>query len=237
MTRIDQEMKLRGLVQTRSQAASLIKAKKVLCNQQLVSKAGLIVNKDDRSALLDEVYVSRGAYKLLQALNEFELEVKDLVCADVGASTGGFTQVLLERGAKKVYAIDVGQGQLHESLRDDLRVENLEKCDVRKIQGLSDLDFLVMDVSFISVEAVWSSVLGLVKDGAMMVILIKPQFEGVIAKGKVSSEQQRQQRLQKVLAYVQDQGAQLHKVSACDVKGKEGNQEYLVLLSKKLKAI
>src|ERR1700687_2130136 len=157
--RLDVALVERGLVETRSKAQSLIMARRVLVNEQFADKAGVEVGADDvlRVAELEHPWVGRGGMKLAHALREFALDVTGQVCADVGASTGGFTDVLLKSGASKVYAIDVGYGQIDASLRNDPRVVNREKVNARYLNAVDfdeQIELACVDVSFISLKLI-----------------------------------------------------------------------------------
>ncbi len=181
-----------------------------------------------------EKYVSRGAYKLLTGLEYFSLDVKDFVALDAGASTGGFTDCLLQHGAKRVYAVDVGKNQLHERLKNDERVVNLEGVNLRlaKEELIPEkVDLLVADVSFISLCQVLQPCMQWLKPGAFVLALIKPQFEvgiGQTIKGVVHDEKVRQVAINKVLAFAEQELALQHLgVVPSAIKGPKGNQEYL----------
>ena len=186
--RADQLVFEQGLAESREQARRLIMAGKVMlalnipgAPPQLVPKPGHPYPADTAFALLEpEPYVSRGAYKLITILDHFKLDVADFVCLDAGASTGGFTDVLLRRGAREVVAVDVGYGQLAWKLRTDDRVVNMERTNIRNVT-VSDIgqpvDFISIDVSFISLLKIMPAVVPLLAPGGVMVSLIKPQFE------------------------------------------------------------
>jgi 23S rRNA (cytidine1920-2'-O)/16S rRNA (cytidine1409-2'-O)-methyltransferase len=181
-----------------------------------------------------EPYVSRGAYKLLTALERFRLEVAGLVALDAGASTGGFTDLLLQRGAARVYAVDVGHNQLHEKLRADSRVISLESTNLR-LAGPEllpeSVDLVVADVSFISLKAVLPACLQFLKPGGAVIALIKPQFEvaaGKTVKGVVRDPASRQAAVDSVLGFAGGElGLGLQGVIPAAIKGPKGNQEFL----------
>ena len=181
-------------------------------------------------------YVSRGGLKLAQALESFQIDPRDQICLDVGASTGGFTDCLLQAGAQKVYAIDVGYGQLDWSLRQDPRVVCLEKCNARYLtpQDLygdqNKASLAVMDVSFISILKIFPALRSLLTDGASLISLIKPQFEAPPQdnrKGIVSDPAAHLRVLQKIQAESPAAGWYLHQAIASPIKGKSGNREFL----------
>lgn len=225
----------RGLVDTRSKAQSLIMARRVLVNEQFVDKAGATVAEDDvvKIAELEHPWVGRGGMKLAHALKEFSIDVRDRVCADVGASTGGFTDVLLKSGAAKVYAIDVGYGQLDASLRNDPRVVVREKVNARHLTA-SDFDeqvtFVCIDVSFISLKLILPAVASFLHGD--LVALIKPQFEvgkGDVGKGGiVRDDAKRAAAVQSVVAFAVETGFEVCGVIESPIKGAEGNVEYLM---------
>ena len=177
--RIDKSLVDRGILKTRSQAKMLIAQGCIFCNEKKVLKSSMKVEESDKLEIKEmNLYVSRGAYKMEKAFLEFNIDVKGLVIADVGASTGGFTQVCLEAGAKKVYAIDVGHDQLSEILKNDSRVENLEGTNIKFPLELEEkVDLCVVDLSFISIKLVFQNIYNLLKLGGSAIVLIKPQFE------------------------------------------------------------
>jgi len=184
----------RGIIQSRERAKGLILSGDVRVNGNPVNKAGTLIDEDAEIKLTgkDIPYVSRGGLKLEKAIKEFNINVKDKVAIDVGASTGGFTDCLLQYGVKKVYAVDVGYGQLAWKLRKDPRVVVIERKNIRYIKP-SDIgeqvDIATIDVSFISLKLVLPAVKNLLKDNGEIIALIKPQFE--IGKGEVGSEGKR----------------------------------------------
>lgn len=244
--RADQLIYEQGLSESREQARRLIMAGQVLVMPPEGSKALPVrVDKPGHmfsaatvfSLIGQEQYVSRGAYKLLTILESASLDVTDYVCLDAGASTGGFTDCLLQRGAQKVYAVDVGRNQLHERLRADPRVINLEGVNLRTAEPSlipEPVDIVVADVSFISLTLVLEPCMAWLKPGGWVAALIKPQFElgpGQTVKGVVRSEQARQQAIDKVVTYAREV---LHldclSVVPAAIKGPKGNQEYLALM-------
>jgi 23S rRNA (cytidine1920-2'-O)/16S rRNA (cytidine1409-2'-O)-methyltransferase len=234
-SRLDVALVDRGLVESRSRAQSLIMARRVLVNEQFVEKPGVSVGQDDvlRVSELEHPWVSRGGIKLAHALQQFGIEIRDKTCVDIGASTGGFTDVLLKSGAKKVYAIDVGYGQLDASLRNDPRVVNREKVNARFLQR-SDfgdrVDFVAIDVSFISLKLILPAVAKFLR--GELVALIKPQFEvgrGEVGKGGiVRDETRRDAAVQSVVEFARSIGFDVRGVIESPIKGAEGNIEYLM---------
>lgn len=241
--RLDVALVERGLVETRSKAQSLIMARRVLVNDQLVDKAGATVSEDDqlRVAELEHPWVGRGGMKLAQALKEFAIDVRDKVCADIGASTGGFTDVMLKNGAAKVYAIDVGYGQLDASLRNDPRVMNREKVNARHLTAADfdePIDFVSIDVSFISLKLILPAVATFL-DGEL-VALIKPQFEvgkhDVGKGGIVRDEAKRAAVVEDVVAFARELGFEVKGVIESPIKGMEGNVEYLMNAERRMQS-
>src|SRR3989339_676580 len=188
--RLDSLLLQRGLAADLKRARTLILSGAVLVDDQITDKAGTLFPEDVDLRIKGDAnpYVSRGGIKLNGALQSFGFCVRDLVAIDVGASTGGFTDCLLQAGARKVYAVDVGYGQLAWKLREDPRVVNIERTNIRYYDGagISDeIDLAVLDASFISLKLIIPAVIRLIKDGALLVALIKPQFE--VEKGEVGS--------------------------------------------------
>lgn len=233
--RLDVALVERGLVETRSKAQSLIMARRVLVNEQFADKAGTEVFDDDviRVAELEHPWVGRGGMKLAHALREFSIDVTGKVCVDVGASTGGFTDVLLKNGAAKIYAIDVGYGQIDASLRNDSRVVNREKVNARYLSAADfdePIDFVSVDVSFISLKLILPAVAKFLRGD--MVALIKPQFEvgkrDVGKGGIVRDDAKRAAAVQSVVAFAVECGFEVCGVIDSPIKGAEGNVEYLM---------
>lgn len=238
--RLDQLLVARQLAESSDQAQRLIMAGLVYVDGQKADKAGMAF-RENASIDVREVlrYVSRGGLKLERALEYFPFQAEGKICLDVGASTGGFTDVLLQNGAEKVYAVDVGHGQLHYRLQHDARVINLEKTHVRKLTSTlipEHVDALVIDTSFISLTRVLPCAWPFVKSGGWCVALIKPQFE-VAAKyldrGVVREDAHRQAAIGKVLAMTRElDGAEIIGVTESPVHGPKGNVEYLLGISR-----
>lgn len=233
--RLDVAVVERGLADTRSKAQSLIMARRVLVNGHFIDKAGASVTEEDevRIAELEHPWVGRGGMKLAHALKEFAIDVTGKVCADIGASTGGFTDVMLKHGAAKVYAIDVGYGQLDVTLRNDPRVVNREKVNARYLQPENfdePLDFVSIDVSFISLKLILPAVATFLR--GEVVALIKPQFEvgrhEVGKGGIVRDEQKRAAAVQSVVEAARELGFDVHGVIESPIKGAQGNVEFLM---------
>ena len=241
--RADQLVFEQGLAESREQARRLIMAGKVALapdeahperNPELVQKPGHPYKITTRFQLVGvERFVSRGAYKLLTALEHYHIDVTGFVCLDAGASTGGFTDCLLQYGASRVYAVDVGHAQLHERLRADPRVISREGVNLRTapLETVPEpVDMIVADVSFISLTMVLPHCLRWLKEGGIAVGLIKPQFEvgpGQTVKGVVRDEAVRREAVDKVLAFMAAEGLQCLGVTPAAIKGPKGNQEFL----------
>ncbi len=236
--RIDKLLVDRGLAPSRQRAQALLMAGLVLVDDQPVSKAGARVPLDAELRLKgeDHGYVSRGGVKLAGALDAFGVDPEGLVCADLGASTGGFTDCLLQRGAAKVYAVDVGYGQLAWKLRQDPRVVVLERTNVRHLEGLPEPAALVVgDLSFISLKLVLPAIARLCAPGAQLVLLVKPQFEvgreQVGRRGLVRDADARAAAVRAVLEEATAQGFEALGDVESPIKGqKSGNTEHLVWL-------
>jgi len=233
--RLDVALVERGLCETRSKAQSLIMARRILVNGQHVDKAGANVGDDDELRIeeLEHPWVGRGGMKLAHALREFGISVEGKICADIGASTGGFTDVMLKSGAKKVYAIDVGYGQIDVSLRNDPRVVNREKVNARYLTAddFEDVvEFISIDVSFIPLKLILPAVATFLR--GELVALIKPQFEvGKADVGKggiVRDETKRAAAVEAVVTFAREIGFDVRGVIQSPVKGAEGNVEYLM---------
>ncbi len=244
--RLDIVLKQRGLVESRAKAQAMIMAGVVCVNGKAVSKAGHLVCQDDEIILKGKVcpFVSRGGIKLDAALKHFEIDVDSRVCMDVGASTGGFTDCLLQNGARLVYAVDVGYGQLDWSLRNRKDVINLEKTNIRHVErDLFDPapEIATVDVSFISLKTVIPAVLPLMsRDYFQIVALIKPQFEAgpkrVGKGGIVRSEEVRREVVEDLTDFFSKElGLHVHGLIESPISGAKGNREYLVYLTKGVK--
>lgn len=238
--RIDKLLVDRGLVRSRKRAQARIMAGDVRINDQVVDKAGTRVPIDAEIKLVGEEipFVSRGGLKLEQALDTFRVEVAGLTCMDVGASTGGFTDCLLQRGAKRVYAVDVGYGQLAWKLRNDERVTVLERTNIRHLEPVSVPDLIelaVIDCSFIGLDKVLPATSRFLGDGASVVALVKPQFEagraGVGKGGVVRDPRVRNRTIAAVRAVSEDIGFTVDDGVDCDTHGPSGNVEYLLKLT------
>ena len=236
-SRLDVTVVERGLAPTRAKAQALIMARRVRVDGAYVEKPGASVAPDAvvEVVALEHPWVSRGGMKLAHALRHFEISVEGKICADIGASTGGFTDVMLKNGAAKVYAVDVGRGQIDQSLRSDPRVVNREGINARYI-GASDFDdpieLVAIDASFISLKHLLPAVAEFLEPGGTVVALIKPQFE--VGKGKVGKggivrdETKRRSAIESVVASARENGFDVVGVTESPIKGAEGNVEYLM---------
>jgi 23S rRNA (cytidine1920-2'-O)/16S rRNA (cytidine1409-2'-O)-methyltransferase len=239
--RLDVLLTERGLAPTRARAQALVLAGKVLVDGSPVTKAGTPVAEDAAIELTapDHPYVSRGALKLAGALDAFAISPEGLDCLDVGASTGGFTDLLLERGARRVIALDVGRGQLDWKLRNDPRVVVLEGVNARHL-GPGDLPFAVglacVDVSFISLELVIPAVLPHLEPGGTLICLVKPQFEAgrdqVGSGGVVRDEALRRRVVDATVAALAKLGLELVGLVPSPIRGPKGNLEELAVFRK-----
>ncbi len=250
--RADQLVLNQGLAESKEQAKRLVMAGKVAIIPQnklddynredliIVQKAGHSYDEQTKFCLVGvERFVSRGAYKLLTALEYFKLDVTNNICLDAGASTGGFTDCLLQHGAQKVYAVDVGTLQLHEKLRNDSRVISMEQTNLRTASKdliQEELDIMVADVSFISLTLVLEPCLQWLKKDAKILALIKPQFEvepHMQKKGIVREEEYRLFAINKVKNYCEENlNLTFHGIVPSAIKGPKGNQEYIAYWSK-----
>jgi 23S rRNA (cytidine1920-2'-O)/16S rRNA (cytidine1409-2'-O)-methyltransferase len=234
-TRLDRLMVERGLAESREKAQGLIMAGEVLVAGQKASKPGQSVTDDAAIEVLARPpYVSRGGFKLAEALRHFAIDLAGRTCLDVGASTGGFTDVMLQAGAARVHAVDVGTGQLDWKLRTDPRVIPHERLNARTLE-YGDIgepvDFLTCDVSFISVTLILPAALPLLKPGGQMVILVKPQFEagkGQVGKGGIVRDPEiRQAACDRVAGAVREAGFATEIIDS-PILGAEGNKEFLL---------
>ena len=238
--RIDKLLVERGLAPTREKAQALIMAGYVYADGKKITKAGEKISPDAKIELKGQMkYVSRGGYKLEKAIKSFGLEVKDLVCLDIGASTGGFTDCLLKYGAKKVYAVDVGTAQLDPKLRKNPKVVSYEKTDARNLTEKhipGKVDLITIDVSFIPLEKVLPSTVRFLKKGGLIVALVKPQFElspKDVKKGVVRLAEKRKEAIQKVVNFAtKELKLSVLNVTKSSPKGPKGNEEFFLFLKK-----
>ncbi len=241
--RLDIYLAEKGIYKSRTRAAEAVRSGCVFLREKPLLKPSYDLTDSDISALVclpDPLeYVSRGALKLEYALKTFSISVAGLYCADIGASTGGFTHVLLRSGASHVTALDVGHGQLSPEIASDPRVLNAEGTDVRRFEPERKFDFLSMDVSFISVRLLAEKISGLLHDGADAVILFKPQFEvgrsSVGKRGVVKDQRRAMEAMRDTVAVFESEGLFLQASCDSPVTGGDGNREYLLHLKKREK--
>lgn len=237
--RLDKLLLARNLAESRQKAQALIGAGQVMVDGRLTDKAGSQVDEGCHIEIKEGCpYVSRGGLKLEKGLDFFAIDPRDLTCADVGASTGGFTDCLLKRGAARVYAIDVGYGQLAWSLRQDPRVVVMERTNARHLKpgDIADpLDLVVIDASFISLKILIPPMLPFFRDRAAFLCLIKPQFEvgrgKVGKKGVVRDESLHGEVIDDISAFARGQGLVPRGVTASPILGPKGNREFLIFLT------
>ncbi len=239
--RLDTAVFGRGFAESREKAKAYIMAGVVYVNNQKADKPGMTIKPDDILEVRDNPlkYVSRGGLKLEKAIDSFGIKLDNMICADIGASTGGFTDCMLQNGAEKVYAIDVGYGQLAWKLRTDKRVINLERTNFRYVtqKEIPDLlDFASVDVSFISLSIIIPALYPLLKRGGRAVCLIKPQFEAgkekVGKKGVVRDPAVHKEVIEKILDVMKTNNLSVLGLDFSPVKGPEGNIEYLIFVEK-----
>lgn len=240
-TRLDVAVFERGYAETREKAKAMIMAGSVYLNGQKALKGGVAVRDTDVIEVRGSVnpYVSRGGLKLAKAVKSFGLSLENCICMDIGASTGGFTDCMLENGAAKVYAIDVGYGQLAWKLRCDERVINLERTNFRYVtreQVPDEIDFASVDVSFISLKLILPVMHSLLAANGRAVCLIKPQFEAgkenIGKKGVVRDKGVHENVVETVTGFAAENGFKVIDVDFSPIKGPEGNIEYLMYIEK-----
>jgi 23S rRNA (cytidine1920-2'-O)/16S rRNA (cytidine1409-2'-O)-methyltransferase len=239
--RLDRLLVERGLVVSRERARALIMAGQVVVGEHLIDKPGQLVATTAEVRIKNDLpFVSRGGLKLEKALTEFAIDVAGMVAIDVGASTGGFTDCLLQRGAAMVYAVDVGYGQLAWKLRQDERVVCLEKTNIRYLEPVSlprMPDLAVIDASFISLDKVLPNTTGLIRAHGTVIALVKPQFEvgrGEVGKGGVVRDPEKhKQVVESVCRLANDLKLEVKGVTESPILGPKGNREFLLYLVKK----
>ena len=239
--RLDVYLAEKAMVSSRSMAQSMIMAGEVYINNQKASKAGEMVSGEEKIEIRSKAmkYVSRGGLKLEKAIAVFDLNLENKICMDIGASTGGFTDCMLQNGAQKVYSIDVGYGQLAWKLRQDPRVINMERTNIRYVQENSIEEkpsFFSVDVSFISLKLVLPVAFTLLEDNGDGVCLIKPQFEAgrekIGKKGVVRDKSVHLEVIENVLQFTREVGFSILGLDFSPIKGPEGNIEYLMHIGK-----
>ena len=240
--RLDNIMHLRGIFPSREKAKAAVMAGVVLVDGVVVMKAGTQVCDDAHISISENPcpYVSRGGLKLAGALVSFGIDVNGILAIDIGASTGGFTDCLLKNGACKVYAIDVGYGQLDWKLRNDPRVINLERTNIRLMEKhviTESADLITADVSFISLKLVFPVAAGLLREDGVLISLVKPQFEAgrrqVGKKGIVRDPEVHRDVIKNVIAYGLENGLFVKNMMASPIDGVKGNREFFLLFGKK----
>lgn len=240
--RLDVLLVKNNLVNSRELAKAVIMAGNVYVDGMKEDKAGTKIDVNAKIEVKggEMKYVSRGGYKLEKAINEFGVNLQDKVCMDIGASTGGFTDCMLQNGAKKVYSIDVGYGQFAWKLRNDPRVVCMEKTNMRYVtheQILEEANFASVDVSFISLTKIIPAALGILGEEGQLVCLIKPQFEAgrekVGKKGVVKDISVHKEVILKIMDFAFENGLNIINLSFSPIKGPEGNIEYLIYLDRK----
>ena len=239
--RIDKLMVERGLTASRTKAQAMVMAGTVLVDEQRVDKPSELIAPDAQIRIkgADDAasrYVSRGGVKLEAALREFEIDVGGMLCLDLGASTGGFTDCLLQHGARRVVAVDVGHNQIDWRLRNDARVEVREGINARYLRSEDfdeQFDLALMDVSFISATKVMPAMVPLLTEHGRLIVLIKPQFEvgrGEVGKGGIVREPEKHARvIEEVNHEAQELGMEVRKVIESPIRGADGNVEFLAL--------
>ncbi|MBR6700598.1 MAG: TlyA family RNA methyltransferase [Firmicutes bacterium] len=239
--RLDVLLVQQGFFESREKAKRVIMSGVVFVDGQRVDKAGTQVSDEAEIVVKGAVcpYVSRGGMKLAKAVKEFDIKLEGLSCMDMGASTGGFTDCMLQNGAVKVYAVDVGYGQLDWKLRNDERVVNMEKTNIRymDVEAIEDvIDFISIDVSFISLTLILPVAEKLLKDGGKLVCLVKPQFEAgreqVGKKGIIKDKSVHREVILKVADFSKELGFSVDGVTFSPMTGAKGNIEYLLYMSK-----
>lgn len=240
MQRIDKLIVDRGLARSRDEAKRIIMSGMVIANNKVITKPGIrVVDDADIEVKYKAKYVSRGGYKLEKVLNEYNIEVTGKICMDIGASTGGFTDCLLQKGAAKVYAVDVGKGLLDYKLRNNSRIVIIEKTNARYITGdriPEKVQIITVDVSFISVVKIIPNILNFISDDGILIVLIKPQFESerkfVRKGGIVKNPEIHKQILNKLKNFFLSLGLNIFAITFSPILGQKGNIEYFFILGK-----
>lgn len=239
--RLDQYLVVKGYFDSRNKAANSVKLGHFTVNEKRVVKPSFAVNDDDlvERQVVEKIYVARSAHKLIKAIKTFQLDCAEKVFADLGASTGGFCQVLLEAGAKRIYAVDIGTAQLHPEIKKDERVVNMEHSNARYLTFDSfpeQIDFITADLSFISIKAVLPAIYQVLPQGGEAVVLIKPQFEAgpkfLNKNGVVSDRKIHLQVAEEIAGFAESIGLGVCGISFSGLPGESGNREYLMYLKK-----
>lgn len=238
-TRLDSYLSDKKIVKSRNVATTMIKEGKVSVNGNVCTKPSFAVSDADKIEIIGDMpkYVGRGGLKLEKAIEYFGIDLKDKICIDIGASTGGFTDCMLQNGAEKVYAVDVGSDQLDCKLKNDDRVISMEKMDIRNVTDeIPAVDFISIDVSFISLKLVLPSALRLSKNNGSLIALIKPQFEAgkssLNKKGVVKSDKVRQKVCEDIKQFALGCGFTYEGITVSPISGGDGNVEYLIFLKR-----
>ena len=238
--RLDVYLTTKGFFKSRTYSQKAIGSGEVSLNGAVVKKSSVLVDDNDKIDVISKApeFVGRGGYKLKSAITNFSLNINGLVCADLGASTGGFTDCLLQNGAKKVYAVDVGRDQLDEKLKDDNRVLNIEGMNVRDIdENTFDerMDFVCADLSFISLSYASKPIKSILKPNGEAVVLVKPQFEAgksaLNKKGIVKNKKDHIYSLNKICNECKNVGFSVKSIIYSPIAGGDGNREYLIHLA------
>lgn len=243
--RIDNILVSNEYFSSRQKAKYAIENRCVYVNDTLVEKPSKVISDDCKIEIKGETlpFVSRGGLKLDKAIKVFNISLKDKICMDIGASTGGFSDCMLQNGAKKVFAVDVGHDQLNEKLQNDVRVINLEGTNIKDIEPkkFEKMDFISIDVSFISLTNVLDKAYKLLKDNAEIVTLIKPQFEAgkefINKNGVVKDSKVHCRVIEKVILFANSLGFSIEKIDYSPIKGPAGNIEYIMYMKKKSEKI
>lgn len=239
--RLDIELVSRGLAETRSKAQNMIKEAAISVNGLIVTKSAFLVNKSDEIKIIGETlkYVGKGGLKLEKAISEFKIDLKGKTCVDFGASTGGFTDCMLQNGAEYVYAVDVGKNQLDKSLIDNPKIENIENTnikDVTKSMFEKNIEFCTVDLSFISLSFAIPVVYDVLTYDGEAVMLIKPQFEAgkksLSKKGIVNDKKVHIKVLENIVTLIENSGFSIINLTHSPIKGGSGNIEYLIYVKK-----
>ena len=240
--RIDQILFEKGFVDSRNKAQALIMAGQVYSNNKIVRKSGEFFNQDINIKIIrkSDNWVSRGALKIEPIIINYKIEVKDKICLDIGSSTGGFTEVLLKYGAKKIYAVDVGYGQLHERIKRNSKVISMERRNARYLSSkeiVEEIDLLVCDASFISLRQVINRPIEFLNNNGKLIGLIKPQFEAnrnEVKKGGIIKDPLIHNRVCKEVKnwLIEEKKMKVLDIVASPIKGSKGNIEYFVVATK-----
>ena len=234
--RLDIFLVEKGFFDSRNKASEAIKSRNIKIDGKIVTKSSCLVDKTSQIEIFQkDNYVSRAGNKLKEFLKENSVDIKDKICLDIGSSTGGFCEVLLEYGAKEVYAVDVGSNQLHPKLKNDKRVKSFEKCDIRDFKSDKKFDVVTCDVSFVGISYIFPKIKELSND--KIILLFKPQFEvGKNAKrdrrGVIKDKDTIKRVMTRFESILVSENMKLLKKEISKVKGKEGNEEYFYYIQR-----